>query len=239
MTIQSAAAGVALAADIAQALPTHLGLYYGGAWQVPAGGFEPTLNPADQQVLALAPVANRADVDAAVQAAQQGFHVWSGIAAAEKSAMLRELARRLRLHAPELALLDAANCGNPVSELQRDAIIAADQIDYYAGLVHELKGETLPIADGCLNYTLREPLGVVARIVAYNHPLMFVAGKIAPVLAAGNSVVVKAPDQAPLSALRFAEIVDGVLPPGVLNIVTGGRIAVKHWSRIRWCARSH
>jgi betaine-aldehyde dehydrogenase len=223
MTIQSTAAGAALAGDIVQALPTHLCLYYGGAWQVPAGGFQPTLNPANQQVLALAPVANRADIDAAVQAAQRGFHIWSGIAAAEKSAMLRELARRLRLHAPELALLDAANCGNPVSELQRDAIIAAAQIDYYAGLVHELKGETMPTADGGLNYTLREPLGVVARIVAYNHPLMFVAGKIAPVLAAGNSVVVKAPDQAPLSALRFAEIVDGVLPPGVLNIVTGGR----------------
>jgi betaine-aldehyde dehydrogenase len=223
MTMQSVPPAVAIADDIAQALPTHLGLFYGGAWQAPAGGFQPTLNPANQQVLALAPVANRADVDAAVQAAQQGFHVWSGIAATEKSAMLRELARRLRLHAPELALLDAANCGNPVAYLQHDAIMAAAQIDYYAGLVHELKGETMPTADGGLNYTLREPLGVVARIVAYNHPLMFVAGKIAPVLAAGNSVVVKAPDQAPLSALRFAEIVDGVLPPGVLNIVTGGR----------------
>jgi betaine-aldehyde dehydrogenase len=86
-----------------------------------------------------------------------------------------------------------------------------------------MKGETMPTADGALNYSVREPLGVVARIVAYNHPLMFVAGKIGPVLAAGNAVIVKAPDQAPLSALRFAEIVDGILPPGVLNIMVGGR----------------
>ncbi|MDB5764265.1 MAG: aldehyde dehydrogenase [Herminiimonas sp.] len=212
-----------LNAAIAQAMPKQLALYYGGEWHVPAGGYRPTVNPATQQVLAQAPEANAADIDAAVRKAHQGFLAWSRVPAAEKSAKLREIARRLRLHADELALLDSANCGNPLKRMQPDAHHAAGQIDYYAGLVHELKGETNPTADGGLNYTVREPLGVVARIVAYNHPLMFLAGKIAPVLAAGNSVVMKAPDQAPLSALRFAEIVDGILPPGVLNIVTGGR----------------
>lgn len=205
------------------ALPQHLGLYYGGAWHEPAGGYRATLNPANQQALAEVAQANAADVDAAVRAAGEGYALWQGIAAAEKGAMLREIARRLRLHADELALIDAANCGNPVKEMSRDAHIAAAQIDYYAGLVHELKGETMATPDGALNYTLREPLGVVARIVAYNHPLMFIAGKMAPVLAAGNSVIMKAPDQAPLSSLRFAEIADGVLPPGVLNILTGAR----------------
>jgi betaine-aldehyde dehydrogenase len=208
---------------VSAAMPSHLGLYYGGAWHVPGGGHRPTLNPATQQILAQAPVANAQDVDQAVQSAQQGFLAWSLVPAAEKGARLREIARRLRQHADELALLDSANCGNPFKRMQPDAHHAAAQIEYYAGLVHELKGETIPTADGGLNYTVREPLGVVARIVAYNHPLMFLAGKIAPVLAAGNSVVMKAPDQAPLSALRFAEITDGVLPPGVLNILTGDR----------------
>ncbi|MES2534234.1 MAG: aldehyde dehydrogenase family protein [Pseudomonadota bacterium] len=210
-------------AAITAALPTHLDLYYGGQWHAPAGGYLPTANPANQQVLAQAAQANTADVDAAVRAAHAGFQTWRQVPATEKSAMLREIARRLREHADELALIDSANCGNPVRQMRPDAMIAAAQIDYYAGLVHEIKGETMPTADGALNYTVREPLGVVARIVAYNHPLMFVAGKIAPVLAAGNSVVMKAPDQAPLSALRFAEIIEGILPPGVLNILTGGR----------------
>lgn len=205
-----------------QAMPTQLALYYGGSWHDPAGGYRPTVNPATGQILAHAPQANAEDVDRAVLSAQQGFLAWSKVPAAEKSAKLREIARRLRLHADELALLDSANCGNPFKRMQPDAHHAAAQIDYYAGLVHELKGETIPTADGGLNYTVREPLGVVARIVAYNHPLMFLAGKLAPVLAAGNSVVMKAPDQAPLSGLRFAEIIDGILPPGVLNIVTGG-----------------
>ncbi|MCK9509490.1 MAG: aldehyde dehydrogenase family protein, partial [Pigmentiphaga sp.] len=167
--------------------------------------------------------ANAEDVDRVAQAAQLGFHAWSGLPAAERGARLREIANRLRKHADELALLDSANCGNPIKRMRPDAHQAAAQIDYYAGLVHELKGETIPTADGGLNYSVREPLGVVARIVAYNHPLLFLAGKLAPVLAAGNSVIMKAPDQAPLSALRFAEIIDGILPPGVLNVLTGGR----------------
>jgi betaine-aldehyde dehydrogenase len=210
-------------AALAAAMPKHLALYYGGEWHQPAGGFRATFDPATQQELAQAPEANTADIDAAVKKAQEGFLAWQRVPAAEKGAKLREIARRLHVHADELALLDSANCGNPFKRMQPDAHRAADQIDYYAGLVHELKGETNPTADGALNYTVREPLGVVARIVAYNHPIMFLAGKIAPALAAGNSVIMKAPDQAPLSSLRFAEIIDGILPPGVLNIVTGGR----------------
>jgi betaine-aldehyde dehydrogenase len=209
--------------QLQRVLPEHLDLYYAGGWHAPHGGYRPTVNPANQMVLAEVAYADAEDVDAAVSAAHQGFLKWSQVPAAERAAMLREIARRLREHADELALIDAANCGNPVKEMSRDAIAAAAQIDYYAGLVYELKGETMPVADGGLNYSVREPLGVVARIVAYNHPLMFIAGKIAPVLAAGNSVLMKAPEQAPLSALRFAEIAHGVLPPGVLNVVTGGR----------------
>ena len=92
--------------------------------------------------------------------------------------------------------------------------MAAQAMEYFAGLVTEVKGETIPMGSALFDYTLREPLGVVARIVAYNHPLMFAAMKIGAPLAVGNTVVVKSPEQAPLSALRMAELIGGIFPGG-------------------------
>jgi betaine-aldehyde dehydrogenase len=109
----------------------------------------------------------------------------------------------VRTHALELALLDAADCGNPVKAMLADAEIAAALIEYFSGLVLEIKGETMPTGNGSLNYTVREPLGVVARIYPFNHPFMFAAGKMAALLAAGNTVILKPPEQAPLSTLRL------------------------------------
>ena len=203
-------------------LPQHRDLYYGGAWHRPQGGYLDTFNPATGESLGPAAEANSADVDAAVRAAQQGFAIWRGMKPLERAGLLKKVAQVLRDNAFELALLDAANCGNPIIEMQRDALIAAAQIDYYAGLATEVKGETLPMGDGILNYTLREPYGVCARIVAYNHPIMFTAAKMAPPLIAGNAVIMKPPYQAPLSSYRMMELIDGILPPGVLNILSGG-----------------
>src|SRR4030095_1705276 len=104
-----------------------------------------------------------------------------------------------------------------------DARAAPAGLEYFAGLTTEIKGATIPMGPGNLNYTLGEPLGVVARIVAYNHPLMFAAVKIGAPLAAGNTVIVKAPEQAPMSALKMAELIGGVFPPGVLNVLAGGK----------------
>lgn len=129
----------------------------------------------------------------------------------------------LREHAEEFATLDAMNTGNPVAEMVPDAAMAAGTIDYFAGLVTEVKGQTIPMGDANFNYTVQEPLGVISRIVAYNHPMMFAAMKIGAPLAVGNTVVIKSPDQAPLSALRMAELIGGIFPPGVVNILAGGR----------------
>ena len=98
-------------------------------------------------------------------------------------------------------------------------------MEYFAGLVTEIKGSTIPIGAGTLNYTLREPLGVVGRIGAFNHPLLFTAGKCGAPLVTGNTLVVKPADQTPLSSLRIAELWHDVFPPGVFNVVTGGRDA--------------
>jgi betaine-aldehyde dehydrogenase len=210
-------------AKLAAMLPKHRDLYYGGQWHRPQGGYVDTLNPATGESLGPAAEANAADVDAAAQAAHQAFPEWRKLKPLERAARLKQVAAVLRAHAEEFALLDAANCGNPVAEMMRDAQIAAIQIEYFAGLVTEVKGDTVPMGDGIVNMTVREPFGVCGRIVAYNHPLMFIAGKMGPALAVGNTVIMKPPYQAPLSSYRMMELIDGILPPGVLNIVTGGK----------------
>jgi betaine-aldehyde dehydrogenase len=210
-------------ARIAAILPRHRDLYYGGQWHKPAGGYQETLNPATGASLGQCAEANAADVDAAVKAAHQAYKTWRAVKPLERAALMKQVAGRIRAHAEELAMLDAANCGNPVREMARDVNTAVAQWEFFAGLVTELKGDTIPIGDGVVNLSVREPFGVCARIVAYNHPVMFTAAKAAPPIAAGNTVIMKPPYQAPLSAYRFAEIVDGILPPGVLNIVTCGR----------------
>jgi betaine-aldehyde dehydrogenase len=210
-------------ARIAAILPRHRDLYYGGQWHKPAGGYQETLNPATGASLGQCAEANAADVDAAVKAAHQAYKTWRAVKPLERAALMKQVAGRIRAHAEELAMLDAANCGNPVREMARDVNTAVAQWEFFAGLVTELKGDTIPMGDGVVNLSVREPFGVCARIVAYNHPVMFTAAKAAPPIAAGNTVIMKPPYQAPLSAYRFAEIVDGILPPGVLNIVTCGR----------------
>ncbi len=208
----------------AHILPQHLALYYGGQWHEPrAGQYADTLNPAYNEVIAQAPVADADDVDGAVRAAHAAFATWRKVTPTDRGRLLRKAASALREHADELATLDALNTGNPFSMLRGDAGMAADGLDYFAGLATEIKGETIPMGDNHLNYTLREPMGVVARIVAYNHPLMFAALRIAAPLAAGNTVVVKSPDQAPLSLFRLAEIIGDIFPAGVVNFLSGGR----------------
>ena len=205
-------------------LPKHLDLFYGGQWHPPkAGETQPTINPANGEILANVAHAGAEDAQLAVRAAQSAFPSWAAMPSLERSRLLREAAAILRKHASELAMIDAFNTGNPVAEMVRDANIAASGIEFFAGLIPQIKGETIPMGEGNLNYTVREPLGVVARIVAYNHPLMFAAMKIGAPLAAGNTVVIKPPEQAPLSSLRMAELIGSVFPPGVLNVIPGGR----------------
>ena len=204
-------------------LPEHRDLYYDGAWQKPRGGYLDTINPATGESLGPCAEADAADVDSAVQAAHRAFRTWRRTKPLERAALMREIAAVLRRNAEELALLDSINCGNPIREMRNDAKVAAAMIDFCAGLVTEVKGETIPMGEGVLNYSVREPYGVCGRIVAYNHPIMFTAGKIGPPLATGNTVIMKPPYQSPLSAYRMMELIEGILPPGVLSIITAGR----------------
>jgi betaine-aldehyde dehydrogenase len=207
-------------------LPSHRQHYYGGAWHAAVNGAQmPVTSPATGEALGMASVGDADDVQRAVAAASAAFDTWRATPAQERAARIRRASSILRAHAEELAWLDAMDGGNPFSAMLYDVEISAAYMDYFAGLVTEMKGATIPIASNILNYTLREPLGVVARIGAFNHPLLFVAGKAGAPLAAGNTLIVKPADQTPLSALRIAELWHDVFPPGVFNVVTGGREA--------------
>ena len=209
--------------DLKECLPKRCDIYSGGAWQTPISGrYSDTLNPANGAVLASVAEAGTEDADAVVARARKGFLEWRDVVPLERARILKEVAALLRRHGDELALIDAANCGNPYTEMRGDATIAAAQMDFFAGLVTEMKGDTIPMGPDRVNMTTREPLGVVARILAFNHPFMFCGGKMAAPLAAGNAVIIKPPVQAPLSALRLAELVDGHFPDGVFSVLPGG-----------------
>ncbi|KAI9686693.1 MAG: hypothetical protein M1820_010570 [Bogoriella megaspora] len=207
--------------SIESSMPKNLNLFYNGKWHNAESSKE-TINPGTGQPITSIAQASTADVDAAITAANDALQTWSLTSPMQRATYLRQAATILRDHAKELALLDALNTGNPVAEMLNDANVAAANLDYFAGLIPMLKGETIPVSDETFHYTIREPLGVVARIVAFNHPVMFAGAKLAAPLAAGNTVVIKPPDQAPLSCLRLAEILGEVFPPGVLSVLPGG-----------------
>ncbi len=203
-------------------LPRHRDLYFGGAWHAGARAIAVT-SPSTGESLGTTADATAEDVDRAVAAAREAFLQWRNVPAQERASAIRRASAVLRQNADELAWLEAVDTGNPFQAMRFDVEISANYMDYFAGLVTEIKGDTIPIGAGTLNYTLREPLGVVVRIGAFNHPLLFTAGKCGAPLAAGNTLIVKPADQTPLSSLRIAELWEGVFPPGVFNIVTGGR----------------
>ncbi len=205
-------------------LPTHREPYYAGKWQKPATArYADVTAPGSGESLGKVVDGTVADAEAAIAAAKAAFKEWRRVPPLERAKMLRAIADVLRKNGDELAMLDAADCGNPYAEMVRDANAGAAQLDFYAGLVTEMKGASIPMGPDVVNFSVREPLGVVGRIIPFNHPFMFAAGKSGAPLAAGNTVVLKPPEQAPLSALRLAELIDGILPPGVWNVVPGGR----------------
>ena len=217
---------VATATKPAQSLklPTHRDPYYAGKWQKPATArYADVTAPGSGESLGKVVDGTVADAEAAIAAAKAAFKEWRRVPPLERAKMLRAIADVLRKNGDELAMLDAADCGNPYAEMVRDANAGAAQLDFYAGLVTEMKGASIPMGPDVVNFSVREPLGVVGRIIPFNHPFMFAAGKSGAPLAAGNTVVLKPPEQAPLSALRLAELIDGILPPGVWNVVPGGR----------------
>jgi aldehyde dehydrogenase (NAD+) len=181
------------------------------------------INPATEEVIATVPAAGAADVDAAVQAARAAFNgPWSRLSARERGRLISRLADRLMEKADEIARLETLHNGKPIAESRHIEIpAAAECLEYYAGWADKVTGETIPVKGNHFTYTLREPLGVVAAIVAWNFPLLLAAWKIGPALATGNTVILKPAAETPLTALALGELAIEVgFPPGVLNVLT-------------------
>ena len=181
------------------------------------------LNPATGQLLVKVPQASVAQIDSAVKAAAAAFDGWSLATPMERSMMLLKIADRIDANAAELARIESFNCGKPYVRVLNDELPAvADVFRYFAGAVRCMIGtvadEYLP---GYTSMIRRDPIGVVGSIAPWNYPLMMAAWKIAPAIGAGNTLVLKPSEQTPLTTLKLAELSADILPPGVLNIVTG------------------
>jgi len=182
-----------------------------------------TINPHDNSTIADVALAGKADVDKAVAAATRAFPAWSRMAAADRGRILLRLADLIEANAEDLARLESLDTGHPVRDSRAlDVPRTAACFRYFGGMADKFQGETIPVEAGFLNYTLREPVGVVGQIVPWNFPLMFTSWKMAPALAAGNCIVMKPAEITPLTSLRIAELMQQAgLPDGVVNMVPG------------------
>src|SRR6201981_2987527 len=195
----------------------------GGEWVDSASGeWLEVEDPAHRRPIAEVPRGRAEDVARAVKAAADAFPAWSHVVPRERGRLLARIADALEARLEELARTIALETGNALrTQARPEAKITVDIIRYFGGLGGELKGETIPLGEHVLSYTRREPLGVVGAIIPWNAPVMLGALKIAPALCAGNTMVLKAAEDAPLGVLLMAEVCQQVLPPGVLNVLTG------------------
>jgi acyl-CoA reductase-like NAD-dependent aldehyde dehydrogenase len=179
------------------------------------------LEPATAEVMAEVPQAGVEDTDAAVARAKEAFPAWRAVEPAERSSLLRGLADSLERRLDELATLEARNAGKPISDARGEMEMVVETFRYYAGAPERLLGKTIPVSGG-VDMTFREPLGVVGLITPWNFPLTIASWKVAPALAAGNTVVLKPAELTPLTALELERIApEAGLPEGVVNVVAG------------------
>ena len=183
------------------------------------------IEPATEEVMAELPRAGVEEADAAVARARDAFPAWRRVAPGERAMLLRAVAAAVRDRAEELARLEARNVGKPISDARGEVGMVADVFDYYSGAPERLLGDTIPVAGG-VDFTFREPLGVVGLITPWNFPLAIASWKLGPALAAGNTVVLKPAELTPLTAVELERIVvDAGVPEGVFNVVVGsGRV---------------
>ncbi len=179
------------------------------------------VEPATEQVMAELPRAGAAEVDAAVARARAAFPAWRAVVPADRAALIHHLADAVAERLEELATLEARNAGKPIGDARGEIGMVVETFRYYAGAPERLLGNTIPVAGG-VDMTFREPLGVVGLIVPWNFPLVIASWKVAPALAAGNTVVLKPAELTPLSAVELERIaLEAGLPEGVLNVVAG------------------
>jgi acyl-CoA reductase-like NAD-dependent aldehyde dehydrogenase len=191
------------------------------------------LNPATEEVVERLEPATEGDADAAIARARDAFPAWRDVQPDDRSRLLRRLADALDAEQENLAQLESKNTGKPIGDSRGEMAMVAETFHYYAGMPERLLGDTIPVSGG-VDVTFREPLGVVGLIVPWNFPLTIASWKMAPALAAGNTLVLKPAELTPLSALKFERIaLEAGIPEGVINVVVGpgskvGKRLVEH-----------
>ncbi|WP_207956982.1 aldehyde dehydrogenase family protein [Rubrobacter tropicus] len=179
------------------------------------------LNPATEEVVERLEPATAEDADAAVARAKKAFPAWRDVAPADRSRLLRRLAGALEAERENLAQLESRDTGKPINDARGEMGMVADTFHYYAGMPERILGDTIPVSGG-VDVTFREPLGVVGLIVPWNFPLTIASWKMAPALAAGNTIVLKPAELTPLTALEFGRIArEAGIPEGVVNVLVG------------------
>ncbi|HEY0003346.1 MAG TPA: aldehyde dehydrogenase family protein [Pyrinomonadaceae bacterium] len=205
--------------------PRKYQLFIDGQWVDAESGktFE-TPNPATGKTLAEVAEADAADIDKAVAAARRAFEgKWSKMSARDRGRLIYKLAQLIEERSQELAALETADNGKPIREsLYVDLPQVVENFEYFAGYATKIEGETIPVPNQFFNYTLREPLGVCGQIIPWNFPLLMAAWKLAPALAAGNTIVLKPAEQTPVNAMELGKLIqEAGFPDGVVNIVPG------------------
>lgn len=202
---------------------TIVGPFIDGAAAGGGGERIAIVNPATEEAWAEVAAATASDVDRAVTGARRAFEQdWRDITPGQRGEILFKIARIIRDHRDELALLDVRSVGKPVSDARDEVVLGARIFEYYAGAIATFCGQTIPVAAGGFDFTIRQPLGVVAALVPWNFPFPIACWKIAPALATGNTVVLKPANPSPLSALRLAALCgEAGLPAGTFQVLLG------------------
>lgn len=197
--------------------------YVGGKWVAPrAGVYMDDITPITGRVICQVPRSDAQDVEDALDAAHAAFADWGRVSLTERAAILNAIADRIDAHRDELAVAETWENGKPVREtLAADIPLAADHFRYFAAAARMLEGSSTQLDETTVAYHFHEPLGVVAQIIPFNFPLLMAAWKIAPALAAGNCTIVKPASATPWSILKLMEVIGDLVPPGVVNVLTG------------------
>jgi aldehyde dehydrogenase len=197
--------------------------FIGGKWVAPVkGGYIENVSPTTGQIVCQVARSQAEDVQLAIEAAHAAADKWGRTAVAERAAALNRIADRMQEYLPFLAAVETYDNGKPIRETNlADMPLAVDHFRYFASCVRAQEGSLGELDDDTVAYHYHEPLGVVAQIIPWNFPILMAAWKLAPAIAAGNAVVMKPAEQTPLSIMVLAELIQDILPPGVLNIVNG------------------
>ncbi|EGQ22497.1 aldehyde dehydrogenase [Sporosarcina newyorkensis 2681] len=201
-------------------LDSQYGSFINGEFVESANGYIDAINPATGAVLSKIARGNKEDVDLAVKAANEAFKTWSTLSVEERAAYLHKVADALEENTARLSMIECLDTGRPINEFGLDYDIAVKQFRYFASAILTYEGTSRPLPNGQL-IVQKDPLGVCAQIIPWNVPMIMVSFKLAPALAAGNTIVMKPAEDASLSTLEFAKILKDILPKGVVNFVTG------------------